>query len=165
MSVSGVIFDGMERKGYVPERAYVCSEIRYWYRPLGITAKAIYMDGMATAVGHQAQDTLAVGMIAQQLIRWDLQYPADWPDEELRNKPVPCKSPERLLKILDPHVHKMISATIAGLIASPIDPTDSVADQQAAAKLRAGRTPEDVLKAMSDAEAERLGNSSAAQDS
>ena len=158
---TGMIHDGMRRKGYVPERAYVMDKaIRFWYRPLAIKTRAAYLEGLDRQTTAADRETVSLGMISRQLIEWDLKYPSDWPEEKLRGEVVPTKDADLLLKGLDPFIQRTIAAVIGGLMASPLDPLDEEAIRQEHAKLQ-GLSPGDVMKAMAEAEGERVGNSSA----
>jgi hypothetical protein len=153
----GLINDGMERKGYLPSRNYVCPEIRFWYRPMGVIARAIYMDALNKQPNQQSQKAVSLAMLTDRLVRWDLAYPDDWKDEAKRQKPVPTNNAEELKAVLDPHVEEYLSAIVAGIVQSQLDPKDIEANRAEQSKLQ-GMSPEEMLKAMAEAEGERQGN-------
>lgn len=154
---TGLVGDGMDRKGFIPARNYVTPAIRFWYRPMGIMAQAVYLEGMNKQQNSEDQKTVSIGMISSRLRKWDMKYPADWKDEEKQGKPVPTNDTDEIRDVLDPYIQSSISAIIAGLCESPLDPEDSEKIRLEAAG-KQGATPSEVLKAMAEAESERQGN-------
>lgn len=154
---TGLVGDGMDRKGFIPARNYVNPAIRFWYRPMGIMAQAVYLEGMNKQQKAEDQRTVSIGLMASRLRQWDLKYPADWKVEEKRGKPVPVNDPDEIKEALDPYLQTTISAIIAGLCESPLDPDDSEKIRLEAAG-KQGASPAEVLKAMAEAESERQGN-------
>lgn len=157
MNGTGLINDGMERKGYLPARNYVSPEVRFWYRPMTIPVRAIYLDSLGKQPNRQSQVAVSLAMIANRLVRWDMTYPTDWKEESKQGKPVPTTDVDYLKDHLDPFIEEYMSAIMSGVMASYVDPKDSEPQQTQDAKVQ-GLSPEEMLKAMAAAEGERQGN-------
>lgn len=157
MNGTGLINDGMERKGYLPARNYVSPEVRFWYRPMTIPVRAIYLDSLSKQPNRQSQGSVSVAMVTSRLVRWDMVYPSDWADESLRGKPVPTNDADYIREHLDPYIEEYMSAVMAGMAPSYVDPKDNEQQQAEDTKLQ-GLSPEEMLKAMAAAEGERQGN-------
>ena len=154
---TGTIHDGMERKGFIPAMNYVHQAVRFWYRPMGIKARAAYLDGLNRQKNAVDQETLSVAMICRQLVRWNMTYPENWPDDTKAGKPVPVSNADELIVVLDPHISRLMSAIIVGLIESPLDPDDTE-KKRAEDAMKQGLSPQAVIESMNAAELERQGN-------
>lgn len=152
-----MIFDGMTRKGYVPERQYVSQAVRFWYRPMTIGMRAKYLDTIERQTTTVGRESVSCGMLALQLVDWDIHYAADHPDVEKRGQKVPTNDPDLIYQTLDPVLQRNIAGIVVGLYSSVPDPQDSV-DERVAAAQQEGLTPRQNMELLSQQEAEQLKN-------
>ena len=159
---TGMIFDGMRRKGYVPERQYVSPAVRFFYRPLTTRARAAYLEKLDRQQAAADRETVSVAMICRQLLEWDLKYPEDWPEKDSSGnskagQAVSCNNPDELTSHLDPYLQRSLAAVISGLIASAMDPDDMEKKRDEDASMQ-GLSAAQVMKEMDAAESTRVGN-------
>lgn len=152
-----MIFDGMTRKGYVPERQYVFQAVRFWYRPLTVGMRAKYLDTIDRQTTVVGRESVSCGMLALQLVDWDLHYAADHPDAEKRSQKVPTNDPDLLYQTLDPFLQRAVTGIIVGIFASALDPQDTV-DERVAAAQQEGLTPRQMMELLSQQETAQVKN-------
>jgi hypothetical protein len=154
---SAMIFDGMTRKGYVPERQYVSQAVRFWYRPMTVGMRAKYLDTIERQTTAVGRESVSCGMLALQLTDWDIHYAEDHPDAEKRGQKVPTNDPDLIYQTLDPFLQRAITGIVVGMFSSAPDPQDSV-DERVSAAQQEGLTPRQNMELLSQRESEQLKN-------
>ena len=156
-NTTGIIHDGMTRKGFIAARPYVNPDIRFHYRPMTIVERSRFYTELGEHKADENQQAVACFMLSRYLVSWNLTYPDTHPDEKKRGKPFPCNDADTIFNELDPHVQRLVAAIITGQISSMVDPTDNLTKQTEDSAAQS-RTPKEILQKLRDDEADRIKN-------
>jgi len=151
-----VICDGMTYPGYLRANEEGEMPLRFRYRPVSPMQRAEFNDIVRAIEKVEDREVIAAKMVARFVKEWDARYPAEWPVENLRGKPLPITFETAANNIDSPTFTRLFNI-VMGIGFSDPDPRQNPQQQEDA--IRKNSMSSNSLASLLDREEQdRLGN-------
>ena len=148
-------FKGQVFKGYLAMVPGVEGPIRWEYRGMWPALRTKYMKDLSACTSEEDQEILVLATMARMVVKWNLEYPKNHPDEKKRGQVVPIDA-NVIRDDVMVHVRNLIMAVSTWQKFSDPDPQDSVEDQEKAIQAKvSGKSAADMF---SEVDAELVKN-------
>ena len=151
-----LVFEGKTAKFYLRGVRNVHGPIRGRFRVMWPDFRAKYLETIRGSKDNKEAELWSAKAVASLLSEWNVTYPNDHPNEDLRGKPVPI-TPDVLLKECYPPTYNRLMNVVLGMSEGDIDPDDSIEDQLKTVDNQ-NKSAEELQQMLAKIDAEKVGN-------